>query len=47
MPLDGMQSGVLQQLGVSHGQLVDYSSKEYLASIVRCNRDLLPLLRSI
>ena len=42
MALEGTQSGVLQHLGVSYGQLVDYSSKEYLATLVRPPHDLLP-----
>ena len=35
MALEGTQSDVLRHLGVSYGQLVDYSSKEYLATLVR------------
>ena len=36
----GTQSGVLQQLGVSHFQIVDYSSKEYTATLVGSTHDL-------
>jgi hypothetical protein len=32
--LEGMQSVALQQLGVSYPQLVDYSSKQYTATLV-------------
>jgi len=38
---EGTQSGVLQQLGVSYAQLVDYSSKDYIATLVRSVNDLL------
>jgi len=34
MALERTQSAVLQQLGVSYAQLVDYSSKEYIATLV-------------
>lgn len=34
MTLEGAQSGVLQRLGVSYPQLIDYSSKEYTATLV-------------
>ena len=34
MALEGTQSGVLQQLGVSSSQLIDYTSKEYIATLV-------------
>ena len=39
MALDGTQPDVLQQLGVSYAQLVDYSSKAYLATLVRSTHD--------
>jgi hypothetical protein len=35
-----MQLGALQQLGVSYPQLLDYSLKEYTATLVRSTRDL-------
>jgi hypothetical protein len=35
-----MQSGALQQLGVSYPQLFDYSSKEYTATLVGPTHDL-------
>jgi len=41
MALEGTQSGVLQQLGVSYTQLVDYSSKQYLATLVSSINGLL------
>ena len=34
MALEEMRSGVLQRLGVSSSQLIDYSSKEYIATLV-------------
>jgi len=34
MSLERTQSGVLQRLGVSHSQLVDYSSNQYAATLV-------------
>ena len=34
MALEGKQSGVLQQLGVSYHQILDYSSTEYTATLV-------------
>ena len=36
----GTQSGVLQQLGVSYFQIIDYSSKEYIATLVGSTHDL-------
>lgn len=40
MALEGTQSSVLQQLGVSYAQLVDYSLKEYFATLVSSTDDL-------
>ena len=40
MALGGMQAGVLQQLGVSYFQIIDYSSKEYAATLVGSTHDL-------
>ena len=40
MVLGDAQSGVLQQLGVSYLQLLDYSSKEYVATLVSSIHDL-------
>ena len=34
MAFQGMQSDVLQQLGVSYPQLIDYFSKQYIATLV-------------
>jgi len=34
MALETTQSGVLQQLGVSYPQMIDYSSKQYTATLV-------------
>ena len=43
MALEGKQSGVLQQLGVSYHQILDYSSKEYTATLVgSTHHDLQP-----
>jgi hypothetical protein len=41
MVLKGAQSSVLQQLGVSYTQLVDYSSKDYISTLVSSINDLL------
>ena len=40
MVLGDPQSGALQQLGVSYLQLLDYSSKEYTATLVGSTHDL-------
>jgi len=34
MVIEGTQSDVLQQLGVSYFQLIDYSSKQFTATLV-------------
>jgi hypothetical protein len=34
MALDGTQPGALQELGISYAQLVEYSSKEYMSTLV-------------
>ena len=34
MTLEGMQSDVLKQLGVSHSQLIDYYSQQHAATLV-------------
>ena len=34
MALEATQSDALQQLGVSYSQLIDYSSKQYVATLV-------------
>lgn len=34
MALEGTQLGSLQQLGVSYPQILDYSSKEYISTLV-------------
>src|SRR5258706_4073682 len=46
MALEGKQSGVLQQLGVSHHQILDYSSKEYTATLVGSTHHDLQAYRS-
>ena len=38
MDIERRQSDVLQQLGVSYPQLIDYTSKEYAAILVRFSR---------
>lgn len=45
MALEGTQSSALQQLGVSYAQLVDYSLKEYIATLVSSTNDLLTLIQ--
>lgn len=40
MPLEGMHSDELQQLGVSYTQLIDYSSMQYAATLVSPSRGL-------
>ena len=40
MATEGTQSDVLQRLGVSYSQLIDYSSKEYIAILVSPTHDL-------
>ena len=35
MAIEGTQQGVLQQLGVSYPQLIDYTSKQYVSTLVR------------
>ena len=46
MALEGKQSGVLQQLGVSYHQILDYSSKEYTATLVSSTHHDLQAYRS-
>jgi hypothetical protein len=40
MALKDTHSGALQQLGVSYLQILDYSSKEYAATLVGSIHDL-------
>jgi hypothetical protein len=46
MPLEGSQSDVLQKLGVTYPQLIDYSSKQYTATLVNPSQ-FLQTVRSI
>jgi hypothetical protein len=34
MGIEGKQQDVLQRLGISYSQLIDHSSKEYVATLV-------------